>query len=423
MTSTLAQVRALLTGPDACSDRLARPKPPTPLLGGAGFHFNDPTFGSRMLRVTDATMGGTSWRCPSTAVQAAWNADSTRFYVMSGNGTVQTFTFDPDAMVATLAPDVPYSQVEPQFSRVDPDGLYVVGGPQTRTIRRYSFKAKATVDVLDLDTLGLPNLMDPRTYVGGITTSGGDEAFMAFFGGTGQDRHFWVTWQRRNAPASSRLLLDTRPLGFNLHSAAMDLSGRYVILYPTNAQPYQVVVWDTTTNTTTPVTASPTGHGAFGYGDWVNADSNALPYDAAQWQYRKLNALASPLDVINPVMRPTMVYWADHTTWNNARPDIATPVISSTYRYGNNPVPWRAWDDEVIAIDHTTGIVYRFCHHRSDVRLEGDPTSLYFWYEPIANVSPDGKWILFTSNWEKTLGTDPQDPSRSRQDVFMVKAL
>jgi len=39
--------------------------------------------------------------------------------------------------------------------------------------------------------------------------------------------------------------------------------------------------------------------------------------------------------------------------------------------------------------------------------------------EPIANVSPDGRWVLFTSNWEKTLGIDSQE-STSRQDVFIV---
>jgi hypothetical protein len=36
-------------------------------------------------------------------------------------------------------------------------------------------------------------------------------------------------------------------------------------------------------------------------------------------------------------------------------------------------------------------------------------------------VSPCGRWALFTSNWEKTLGADPADAGRSRQDVFLVQ--
>ena len=42
---------------------------------------------------------------------------------------------------------------------------------------------------------------------------------------------------------------------------------------------------------------------------------------------------------------------------------------------------------------------------------------------PRPNVSPDGRWVLFTSNWEKTLGTDPtgEPGAGARQDVFLVE--
>ena len=128
-------------------------------------------------------------------------------------------------------------------------------------------------------------------------------------------------------------------------------------------------------------------------------------------------------DLISPILTPKEVYLDDHTTWNNARPDALVPVISSTYRIGANTAPWRAWDDEVVGIDTTGGIggvVYRFAHHRSDSGSDADPTTPYFWYEPIANVSPDGRWVLFTSNWEKTLGRDAAEGT-ARQDVFVVQ--
>jgi hypothetical protein len=40
-------------------------------------------------------------------------------------------------------------------------------------------------------------------------------------------------------------------------------------------------------------------------------------------------------------------------------------------------------------------------------------------------VSHDGRWVLFTSNWEKTLGTDPtgEAGTAARQDVFLVQLL
>jgi hypothetical protein len=49
----------------------------------------------------------------------------------------------------------------------------------------------------------------------------------------------------------------------------------------------------------------------------------------------------------------------------------------------------------------------------------------YFWYQPHANVSPNGRWALFTSNWEKTLGTatNSEPDGIYRTDVFVVRLL
>ena len=56
------------------------------------------------------------------------------------------------------------------------------------------------------------------------------------------------------------------------------------------------------------------------------------------------------------------------------------------------------------------------------LRDDNNPNADYFWYQPIANISPDGKWVLFTSNWEKTLGSDPTT-GYHRDDVFLVKLV
>src|SRR5258706_2976826 len=72
------------------SDQNIRAKPPLPHLGPAGFQFQDPTFGSRILRVTDAhTMrSGRNFPQPffTTPLYGelnAWNSDGTLFYVES----------------------------------------------------------------------------------------------------------------------------------------------------------------------------------------------------------------------------------------------------------------------------------------------------------------------------------------------------
>jgi hypothetical protein len=286
------------------------------------------------------------------------------------------------------------------------------------------------------------------TYIGGLLNSGGAiERLVAFFGGTGQDRHMYLVVFDRHDPTTRRLVdtlastIDGVPsnitLNFRIHAAAIDRSGRFVIIYPTgqdlqaprSAAP--AYVWDFVTNTFTALPleqARSGGHDAYGYGVRVNQDCcTASTWDAAQWQFR---SLADPLvtaDLVNPVLTPKSVYLSDHPSWHHARPDQLVPFLDATYRYGNNTTAWRAWDDEVIAVQTeapgTGATVWRFAHHRSDVTHDLDPSRLSFWYTPRVNVSPDGRWALFTSNWEKSLGIDPRADAggAARQDLFLVE--
>jgi hypothetical protein len=314
-----------------------------------------------------------------------------------------------------------------------------VAGTNNRTIMQYDFRTGTYSPLLNLDTIvsGLTN-----TFVGGAITAGTTaENLLTFFGGASQDRHFYAMWTPLNN-IGARKLVDTVsstingvttnvPLNFHIHSASIDRSGRFVFIYPTAADlaaprsAEQVFLWDTATDTFTPLGASAHsgGHDAAGFGYWINQDCcTSSTWDAMQWQFRYLSTPLHTTDVISPVLSPKEIYIGDHTTWSNARPDAMVPVISSTYRIDNSP--WRAWDDEIIGVDPNGGAgggpVYRFAHHRSDARNDTDPSSFYFWYEPIANVSPDGRWVIFTTNWEKTLGKDASEGT-FRQDVFMVQ--
>ena len=445
----------------ATVDRLPHAKPALPALGAAGTATSDPVFGSRIYRVTDAkTRPGAlnrSFRSPSSPHQNAWSAAGTYFYVASGDGSILPFKFDSTKGTAqrvqpTATGDgglVLRFYIEPEFSHFSDSVIYGstsgVAGSTLRTIDQYDFSTGLYTRLLDLDTV-VPGLAG--TYIGGIAASGGSvERIMGFFGGAAQDLHHYVVVFNKANPAV-RQLLDTKantlnglpisfPLNISLHHAAMDRSGRYVMLYSTwvdqssTRKAAQSYLWDTQTNAFTELNtaALPYGHDAFGYGVSVNQDCCVTTsWDAAQWQLRNL---ANPLvtrDLITNVLTPKQIYLADHTTWNNARADRMMPVISGLMRSPASTTAWRAWDDEIVAIqtDAQPGadaIVWRFAHHRSDVRSDVDPMGVSFWYEPRPNVSADGNWVMFTSNWEKTLGTDPTGDAttRARQDVFIVK--
>jgi len=190
-------------------------------------------------------------------------------------------------------------------------------------------------------------------------------------------------------------------------------------------------VWDTTTNMLTALpelAAVAGGHYSAGFGMMINHDCCAsTAWDAGQWQLRSLATPTVTTDLITTLLTPKEVYMDDHNSWNNAQPGTLVPIVSATYRLGINTAPWRAWDEEVIAVQTGAGAagaaVYRFAHHRSDARDDLNAASLSFWYEPRPNVSQDGRWTIFTSNWEKTLGVDAvgQPGEMYRQDVFLVE--
>ena len=448
---------------DAIADRGPRGKPDLIRVGPAGFSFNDPVFGSRLWRVTDAdTRPGAenrSYRTPSGTHQNAWSAAGDYFYVVSADGTIVPFAFNPATGAASRVKPARDGEggltlrfyIEPQFSYVTGGILFGAtnrSGSNLHTIEQYDLKSDKYTDVLDLETL-VPDLKG--TYIGGVASSAGlVERILVFFGGASQDLHHDVVVFDRANP-KNRKLLDTRastldgrplatPLDFDLHHAFIDHSGRYVVLYPTgtarsaprNAAP--MYVWDLTAGTIVPLpqdTAHSSGHDALGYAALVNLDCCATPamtWDAAQWQVRSLATPAESRDLITPVLAPKEVYLSDHPTWNNAQPDRLVPFVTATFRYGANDVEWRAWDDEILAVqsDPVSGLgadVWRVAHHRSDVRSDTDPAQPQFWYMPRPNVSRDGRWVLFTSNWEKTLGTDARAAAgeRARQDVFLVQ--
>jgi hypothetical protein len=441
----------------AVVDRNTYTKPALPALGPAGTTIVDPVFQSTILRVTDAnSRPGTlnrSYRSPSSPHQNAWSANGSYFYVVSDDGTAMPYAFNSATGAASrIAPTTTGAggmvlnfYIEPQFSFLNDSVIYgSVSTGNLHTIDQYDFSTGLYTRILDLETIvsGLSG-----TYIGGVASSAGStERMMVMFGGTSQDHHHDVIVFDRANP-SNRLLLDTWAstlngvptasiLNFSLHHVAIDRSGRYVMLYPTSADQTgtrkapQSVAWDTQTGVLTemPVATHPYGHDSFGYGVAVNQDCCvSTSYDALQWQFRNLSTPTVSRDLLPIVLSPQEVYVEDHSTWNNARPDALVPYISGIFRYGTQNGAWRALDDEIVAIETDVPgqnpTIWRFAHHRTDVSYDGDPTRVSFWYEPRANVSHDGRWVMFTSNWEKTLGTDPAGDVGTgfRQDVFILK--
>jgi hypothetical protein len=444
----------------AISTRAVHPEPALPVPGPAGSLFTDPTFGSRIIRVTDAHTRpgaeGRSFTTASAAHQLAWSAASDKFWVRSVDGTYIPYTFDANTMtVARIEPArtgdgglTISSLVEPQFSFLSSNLLFGARQDQRNDwpiIRQFDFNTLTYRDLLDL---GAITTISAGTFAAALSSSAtAPETLSVIFGGPAQDSHFKVVVFQSRAPAATAVVVDTvastitrdgvtspttGALRFFLHHAWIDPSGRYVMLTPVNASPAPFVLWDLQTDVFTRVTTRAEGHDALGFARQVNQSCcTATTYDGAQWQLRALSSPATTTDLIAPVLLPQEVFIADHTSWNNAQPGTGVPILSSLYRYYNgtfNTTPWRAWDDEIVAIQtdaHPLGAtVWRFAHHRSDVSPDGGGGAVYFWYLPRAIISPNGRWAIFSSNWEKslgaTVGSDIEPGGLHRSDVFLV---
>jgi len=85
----------------ALSDRNVYQRPPLPALGPAAYRFTDLTFGSKMLRATDAnTRLGRFWVSPSSAETSACNTESTKLYVIGGGEVVPRANVSQDRRFA-----------------------------------------------------------------------------------------------------------------------------------------------------------------------------------------------------------------------------------------------------------------------------------------------------------------------------------
>jgi hypothetical protein len=82
-------------------------------------------------------------------------------------------------------------------------------------------------------------------------------------------------------------------------------------------------------------------------------------------------------------------------------------MLVSAY-VANNLASSGIFQDEIfqVATDGSKN-VRRLAHHHSDIQNGNDP----YWSSPRANISRDGKYAVFTSNWG----------SVSRMDVFVLK--
>ena len=107
---------------------------------------------------------------------------------------------------------------------------------------------------------------------------------------------------------------------------------------------------------------------------------------------------------------------SDHSSWLNSLTNPNAPILMS--RFGGNASCYQyAWTGEIdaAAVDGSN-TVWRFAHNHNA------GFSCYYG-QAFAQISNDGKWALFSSYWDGTLGADTAFGCSNRIDTFIVDLM
>jgi hypothetical protein len=404
------------------------PKPspsPPPALGPSNSIISDPTFGSRILRVTDEnTASGNSLIPEDAGYFRTWNANATALKLINTSGSSYWADFDPvNFHVSTLHP-LNYLW---EWSAINPDVLYFLNGNQ---LAQYSKSMEAQFN------LGGPPNGDPVTYH--VAVVGQDNWVCSAAGPGAQDTYtelFCVspsTMDTKFIDVVNRTINGVVQNDPNWPTAASGTTLGIHSLFGSAGGPWLGVVfhqasWNVngeavlnlTTNTWSLKTSANNywnGHSSIGNGKYVNGTGSINGVDSRGAILRDPNDLMNASQYLFIMQPPSTMGWYDgeHSSWFNASTNPNAPILFSRYNITTPPtaLPWIG--EIILAATDGSNTVWRFAHNHN-----GGNT---FYGESFAQISNDGRWALFSSYWDGTLGGSNGDFGLStRLDTFVVE--
>jgi hypothetical protein len=405
--------------------------------------FNDPDLGGYMVRVTNENTNpkeiGSFFRNPAPNVNE-WSMDDSKFYVVGANSANFAFAFDPATMTVSALPGagsggavaIPL-RAGPAFSFVDPDLMYGTMLDSPLTIASYRFSTATITPVLDTTTCNTqPALVaGPKVFSTDNDLSNDDGRIMISAGGDAfgsrpfvvvYDQQLGCRWYNTQTgqiggqwgPSGQVNIADR----FLINHSELSGNGQYVkigVVTPGFAGFY---IWDLNTLDVQPCTIHESvglhcgSYAAIGLDTYINAAGSV---DELNTLRRPLSDIADMTPLIDPLPTPHYNGEIKSFAWNNGILNSSLPVCGDTYNPTGSDDITEPFQNEVFCIetDGLASTVWRFAHNRVMWQEE------YFWTQPYGNLSLDGEFFAFSSNWDDELGTYDGDGPRS--DVFIVK--
>jgi hypothetical protein len=450
-STTLIKVSTAQSGPGIKEDRAAYPEPTLPTLPAHGGKFNDPTFGTEIMRVTDSS----DCAAPGCGTQYShwptFNSNNTKLLIRNGiNGQAILKDFDPVNFTAgsghVALPDAvdvnnncPTCTAGSYFgptwesaiwSNTDPNIIYTFPSYYDGGLKLLTFNVQTNQFTMlkDLSSASGGNVAHFRQ----MYMSADNDIFCWIQDRQGNARQPWgFTVYKRSTDTVLYNVADTydyAPGGDGgIDEVHVDKSGKWMHIVIPYAQPdgtgtrflnlatgqYQAL--------TRAVDHSP-GHGdmgtetIIGFDNYDNGISLRHLVDVHDFEDIFLFRAAGGQSDWTKDFHGTML--ADNEDWIT----IGTYLFWDTLASGCCP-DYGLFTNEIVQISlDGESKIRRLAHTRSVVAAEtsagqtlsgltSKPSNDPYWSTPKPTISKDGKFIAFTSNWGNS----------DRYDLFILK--
>lgn len=449
-------------------------------LTGQSYCFTPTDFATPICRATDQNAGGSQRNfevdCGGSAEVNVMDSTDTRFTVCDAGGVPLAVSFNPSTNgIATLYPTqgpdsdgalggcsstaTYMDSVTPFFSFKQPyigyaESFLSNGDP---AICQWNFASATTMPtysnggvtpVVDLAKCvsAMAGLGYGNAYVDDVTVSADDQTFAALGSTTpGQGSTgavYVIVWNRTNGCRVWRT--DTGAVTgawgttgtisltdkFYLHNVRLSKNGNYLKVTQNTCfttpgsctSLTNTYVWDISTLTVSRIVNDSTagcGHNAIG---WLNTINNCFGGGATTLFWTRPFSSNDQNGTSTTSTYPSPFTNQDsHPGYGNGNATDTNPVLQSLYT-GSFAVT-NAWDNEILGLRlDGSGTVYRFAH----TYATGHDAQMFGAEFAIGNVSADGRYYLWSTDWDGMLGqigggsSSCKIGTNCRADVFIA---
>lgn len=386
------------------SDLIVYPMPPLPNIGIAGSKIIDPTFKTTILRISDPSDG--NQEClPLYSYWPSVNINSTRILITCNyNGSYRSviFNFDPNTLALSnknqidTAPaggggDIYTNDII--WSSIDPNTIF--GHNSGNKLWAYNVNSKIYTLIKDFsnEVVSGGGLRQMRKNVD-------DNAFSFTIVDSNKQVIGYLVWKK----SSNEILIKNFSSSHTVDEVGIDKSGKFLVVINTDGDSQTV---NLQTKTITQFNWGTNGwyHYDVGVGTFFTSANDG---SHSFWVRSFLN----PFTILKILPGYFGFTTKDCYHYSSLAENELWTLISLCNKPPDQPnggndgnVNIQAFDNEIFQVANDgTNRVRRIAHHRSIHNVYND--------QPHANISSDGRFVIFGSNWGNPKG---------RRDVFLVQ--